>query len=286
MANTRLIKRRIRSAQNIAKITKAMEMVSASKMRRAQQQVQASRPYANKLHNVLSTIASHTDPSLHPLLQQSSGRPCLVILSTDRGLCGGLNTNLFKAALEFTAEHANTAIVAVGRKAQEFAGRAGLNIVASFTQLPEKVSFNDTLPIAELVRNGFLSHEFASVHLLHMEFVNTLTQKPTQTPLLPLARQEFQETTATPESESEYVFEPSPKEILDSLLPYYVEMELYQLMLDAKASEHSARMIAMQNASNNARDVVASLQLEFNKSRQAGITKELLEITTASLTLA
>ncbi len=284
MPNTRLIKRRIRSAQNIAKITKAMEMVSASKMRRAQQQVQASRPYASKLHDVLTTIATHTNPELHPLLQQSSGRPCLVLLSTDRGLCGGLNTNLFKSAMEFMEHNSNVAVVAVGRKAQEFAQRIGWEIVASFLGLPEKVGFNDVLPIAELVREGFLNHEFSSVHVMHMKFVNTLTQSPETTQLLPLAASEFTHGEAL-EAQGEYAFEPTAQDILDSLLPYYVEMEVYQLMLDAKASEHSARMISMQNASNNAKDVVSSLRLEYNKGRQAGITKELLEITTASLTL-
>lgn len=283
MPNTRLIKRRIRSAQNIAKITKAMEMVSASKMRRAQQQVQASRPYASKLHEVLSTIATHTNPELHPLLQQSSGRPCLLLISTDRGLCGGLNTNLFKSAIEFMEHHPDTVVVVVGKKAQEFAQRVGWSIAASFVGLPEKVSFNDVVPVAELIRDGFLKKEFSTVHALHMKFVNTLTQSPATTQLLPLASSDFESETIG--EEGEYAFEPSAKEILDTLLPYYVEMEVYQLVLDAKASEHSARMISMQNASNNAKDVVGSLRLEYNKGRQAGITKELLEITTASLTL-
>jgi F-type H+-transporting ATPase subunit gamma len=284
--NTRLIKRRIRSAQNIAKITKAMEMVSASKMRRAQQQVQASRPYATKLHSVLGRIGRHTDPSLHPLLQKGvSGSPCLVVISTDRGLCGGLNTNLFKAVLERSDAHADLKIVAVGKKAQEFAQRVGLTIVASFVALPEKIHFNDILPIAEIVREGFLSGEFSSVDAVHMEFINTLSQVPHLTSILPLGKETI-ETAPAEEGDGEYVFEPSARDILDALLPYYVEMEFFQLVLDGKASEHSARMISMQNASKNAKEVVGSLQLEYNKGRQTAITNALLEITSASMSLA
>lgn len=286
MPNTRLIKRRIRSAQNIAKITKAMEMVSASKMRRAQQQVQASRPYATKLHSVLGRIGRHTDQSLHPLLQKgTSGSPALVILSTDRGLCGGLNTNLFKAVLEISDVTSNLKVIAVGKKAQEFAQRMNLSIVASFVGLPEKIHFNDILPIAELVREGFLKGEFSSVDALHMEFVNTLSQVPHRTSILPLGKETL-DTAPAQEGDAEYVFEPSARDILDALLPYYVEMEFYQIVLDGRASEHSARMISMQNASKNAKEVVGSLQLEYNKGRQTAITNALLEITSASMSLA
>jgi F-type H+-transporting ATPase subunit gamma len=283
--NTRLIKRRIRSAQNIAKITKAMEMVSASKMRRAQDQVKASRPYADRLSAVLHSIGPKTDPRLHPLLQESlSGVPVLLVISTDRGLCGGLNSNLFKAVLEFKDAHPTLTTIVVGKKAQEFVNRAGLSVHAAFTGLPEKVGFAEALPIAQVVRDGFLNGAFSSVHAVHMEFINTLSQKPLVQAVLPL--RPLSAAADTPAMSSEYVFEPNAQEILDWLLPYYIEMEIYQLLLDAKASEHSARMISMQNASNNAKDVVGSLQLEYNKGRQAGITRELIEITTASLSLA
>lgn len=291
MANSRLIKRRIKSAQNIAKITKAMEMVSASKMRRAQEQAQASQPYANKLHSVLHTIATFTDPSLHPLLQDHpSGRPVLVVVSTDRGLLGPLNANLFRAVSEFVEDRPDFTTIVIGRKAQEFVSRMGWHITASFENLPEKISFGDTLPVAQMIRDGFLGDDFSSVHVLHMEFVNTLTQRPQVTELLPLRQEELVEnekelpasdkTTHVGQIQQDYQFEPSAKEILDWLLPYYVEVEIYQILLDARASEHSARMIAMQNASNNANEVVGSLQLEYNKTRQAAITQELIEITT------
>lgn len=287
MPNTRLIKRRIRSAQNIAKITKAMEMVSASKMRRAQQQVLASRPYSEKLAQSLGTVARFTDLSLHPLLQEHpEGHPLLVVLSTDRGLCGGLNANLFKLVWQFTETHPGTKLVVVGRKAREFATRSGLPLVASFSDLPEHLRFHDVLPLSNLIIPGFLGDEFSSVTLAHMRFISTLSQEPTLTPLLPLDAVESPEIV--PEEKifsKEYIFEPDPQTILNALLPAYLETQLYQHLLDARASEHSARMISMQNASNNAQDVVAGLQLEYNKNRQSAITTELIEMNSATLAL-
>ena len=265
-----------------------MEMVSASKMRRAQEQVKASRPFASRLLTILHTIGSKTDPSLHPLLQEkSSGQPLLILLSTDRGLCGGLNTNLFKAVLDYKTTQPNLVVCTVGRKAQEFASRLGLEIVASFIGLPEKITIQDVLPIAELARDGFLDGRFSQVSAIHMEFINTLTQTAKITevlPLKPLVTQAAEMETVT--ADKEYTFEPNAAEILNWLLPYFIESEMFQLMLDAKASEHSARMIAMQSASDNAKDVVGSLKLEYNKGRQATITRELIETTTASLSIA
>lgn len=281
-ANARLIKRRIKSAQNIAKITKAMEMVSASKMRRAQEAVTRSRPYAEKLASSLTEIATHTDPSIHPLLQTSTtGAPLLILVSTDRGLCGGLNTNLFKATLELIEQKPDTQVLVIGRKGQDFAIRSGLQIIATFVDLPDTLKFQDILPILEIAIPGFLNGTYSEVHIAHMKFISTLSQQVSFSRLLPFS----QEFVAEPEAKSEYVFEPSAVEILNRLLPAYLETMMYQVMLDSRASEHSARMITMQNASNNAKDVVSSLNLEYNKSRQASITQELLEINTALLAL-
>lgn len=290
MANTRLIKNRIKSAKNIAKITKAMEMVSASKMRRAQEQVQASRPYASKLDAILRTIAQYAKSATHPLLEDHpTGQPALLLVSTDRGLCGALNTNLFKAALDFYNRHPDMVLITVGKKAHEFAMRVGIPEKATFLELPERVSFTDTLPMSQLIQEGFLGDDFSSVTVIHMEFISTLSQAVHEAPLLPLQVQlsgTHKEVTEEGETvERDYVFEPNADRMLGELLPYYLETELYQLLLDARASEHSARMISMQNASNNAKDVVDSLQLEYNKGRQASITQELLEITTASLSI-
>lgn len=287
MPNARLIKRRIHSARNIAKITKAMEMVSASKMRKAQDQVVASRPYSEKLADSLSAVAHLTDPKLHPLLQEHpTGHPLLVILSTDRGLCGGLNTNLFKAVQEYAQLHPDFVCLSVGKKARDFASRMEYKLIASFSDLPEQIRFQDTLPLSEVIVPGFLGDEFSRVDFGHMKFISTLTQEATITPLLPL--QAIEKKEIVPEERiflKQYIFEPTPKDILDALLPAYIETELYQMLLDARASEHSARMIAMQNASNNAHDVVGALQLEYNKSRQAAITTELIEMSTATLAL-
>lgn len=288
MANARQIKTRIKSAQNIAKITKAMEMVSASKMRRAQDQVLSSRPYADRLTSTLQTIAAFAPQAQHLLLlPQPLGIPALILIGTDKGLCGPLNTNVFKAALEIREHNPETVLITIGKKAHEFAQCNAWKEVAAFTTIPERVSFSDILPIAQLITEGYTNGDFSSVSALSMKFITTLKQDITNSPLLPINPQGNGDIIAEPGEmiASEYVFEPDAQSLLKDLLPYYLEVELYQLLLDARASEHSARMISMQNASNNARDVVGSLRLEYNKSRQAGITKELLEITTATLAL-
>jgi F-type H+-transporting ATPase subunit gamma len=286
MAASRLIRRRIKSAKNISQITKAMEMVSASKMRRAQQQALTSRPYAEKLSEMLRVASRYTSQSAHPLLQQnSSPKALLVLISSDRGLTGGLNTNLFRAAYDFSMGR-NLSIVSVGKKARDFAVKFGLPLLAEFSNMPEQLSFENALPIAEVAMKSFLTGEFGQVHLMHMRFITTLSQQVETQQLLPLVTADVEQPSELISAKSDYVFEPSTSEILDFLLPYYVEVEIYQTMLDAKASEHSARMVAMKSASDNAKEVVAELQLIYNKSRQAGITRELNEITTAALSVA
>lgn len=289
MANTRQIKRRIGTAANISKITKAMEMVSASKMRRAQQQALAARPYTRAIQRSLKKVAEFTDSSLHPLLQRhTTGKDILVIFSTNRGLCGGLNTNLFKAAIQWMKAHDQYEVIVIGKKAVTFARKMGIPMAAQFTEIPEVANVADILPIANLSVNGYLNGDYRSVWLLHMDFINTLSQKVKLAELLPLTTEmaEIEHGIVTPEIRSEYTFEPNPQQILGELLPYYIESSLYQTLLEAKASEHSARMVAMKNASENAKDLVSELKLVFNKSRQAAITSELLDITTATLTVS
>jgi F-type H+-transporting ATPase subunit gamma len=288
MANTRQIKQRISTAANISKITKAMEMVSASKMRRAQQQALAARPYTRAIQDSLQKVAYFTNPSVHPLLStHAEGKDVVLLFSTDRGLCGGLNTNLFKSATQWTKGHSNIEAIVVGKKAIVFARRMGLTIGAQFTNLPEKLSVNDILPIASLVMEKFLSHEYRSIQIIYMDFINTLSQKVRVTQLLPVSAQETEMPAALAQAESisEYTFEPQARQILNELLPYYIENTLYQTLLEAKASEHSARMVAMKNASDNAKSLGNELKLLFNKSRQAAITNELLDITTATMTV-
>jgi F-type H+-transporting ATPase subunit gamma len=289
----RLIKSRIKSATNISKITKAMEMVSASKMRRSQEQALKSRPYTHKLVDMLHTIAAYTESSLHPLLQQGSpdAPVAFVVISTDRGLAGSLNANLFRAVMKEVDATPNCVFITVGKKAKDFALKTGKTIVGEFSKLPDSLSLAQVMPISSLLTDGFLAGQFSLVKTIHMQFVSTLTQKPEVNQLLPVATSDAKgladQTPALkePELKKEYTFEPSAKEMLGILLPFYAENGFYQIMLEAKASEHSARMVAMKNASDNAKDVVSSLRLEYNKSRQAAITSELLDITTASLTM-
>lgn len=285
MATARQVKQRISTAKNISKITKAMEMVSASKMKRAQDQTLAARPYAQALADSLRTLAQEATPELHPLLSiHSEGSDVLIIVSTNRGLCGSLNQNMFKSALEWYKAHPNGKFILVGKKAVAFAQFLGLDVIAQFTEIPDKVTVGDILPISSLIIEQFIAHNYKSVSIVYMDFINTLSQKVNVQQLLPI-KSLSQEVVLVETEKSEYLFEPSPAEILKELLPYYIENAIYQSFLEGKASEHSARMVAMKNASENAKDLVTELQLLFNKSRQESITKELLEITTATMTL-
>lgn len=287
MSAIHLLKRRISTAKNISKITKAMEMVAASKMKRAQDQAIATRPYSKALTSSLQMLAERTDASLHPLLQQhEEGIPVVVVISTDKGQCGALNTNLFKALATWKRQFSDGVVVAIGKKAVTFCQVYGVPLHAQFTELPNIISTVDLLPISSLVIEGFLDKKFQSVHLIHTNFINTLSQQTHTMQLLPMSRPEAGDiSTETIEIEPTYIFEPTPEAILEELLPYYVENTIYQALLEAKASEHSARMVAMKNASENAGELMDELQLMFNKTRQENITSELLDIATASLTL-
>ncbi len=264
-------------------------MVAASKMKRAQDKATAARPYARALQASLQKVSAHTDQSLHPLLaRHTEGLEIIVIFSTDKGLCGSLNTNLFKSTITWLKAHPKGQAVVIGRKAVTFSRLMGVPLYAQFTDLPEKISAHDLLPISSLIMREFLDHKFKSVDILYMDFINTLTQHVRSMPILPLGQsQEYRDDTmVVPTVTSEYVFEPSPEQILNDLLPYFIENVIYQTFLESRASEQSARMVAMKNASENAAELVRELQLLYNKSRQASITSELLDITTATLTVS
>ncbi len=301
MANTRQVKRRITTAKNISKITKAMEMVAASKMKRAQEQALAARPYALELLKSLRNVTERVDASLHPLLNHhTEGKKAVLVVGTDKGLCGSLNSHLLKQLIAFRQQVGDDAVViAVGKRAVLFTRIIGLPIAAQFTDLPEKISMRDILPISSYVMEQFLNHSFSQVDVIYMDFVNTLKQVPQREQLLPVSREvvsdvavekwtdgELHTNEVLVKNTIEYQFEPSAKAILNTLLPFYIENSIYHTFLEAKASEHSARMVAMKNASENAHDLMAELLLIFNKGRQQAITSELLDITTASLTLA
>jgi len=287
MPSARQVKQRISTAQNIAKITKAMEMVSASKMKRAQQAALSARPYSRALEDSLRLVAAQNAEYNHPLLSKhAEGRDVLIIIATDRGLCGSLNQNLFKITSQWLTAHKQGQIVVVGKKALAFAKYMGLDVLATFVSMPDHLTAGDLVALSTLIVDRFTRKELKSVDLLFADFINTLSQQPKTITLLPIGHLPTgPETLSTLEKPSEFLFEPNPRDILDELLPYYLENTIFQTFLEAKASEHSARMVAMKNASENAKDLVKELRLLYNKSRQESITNELLDITTATLSL-
>jgi F-type H+-transporting ATPase subunit gamma len=286
MASLRDIRRRIKSIKNTAQITKAMQMVAASKMRKAQQAALNGRPYALLLNRVLVSLRNRLEEKVHPLLEKREVKNELVVLlSTDKGLCGALNTNLFREATNFDPK--TTKFISVGRKGTQFLARTKRNMIADFP-LKEHPTFLETKAISKFFIEKFLSGEVDKVTVLFPRFVNTLTQKPTAMTLLPITSLEEAGLHVTgeppiPEPEGDIIFEPSPEKILENIVPYYVHFELFQMLLGTRASEHSARMVAMKSATDNAKEIVKDLTLEYNKARQANITKELLEISTAQL---
>ena len=289
MANTQDIRRRIKSIRNTAQITKAMQMVAASKMRKAQQHALAGRPYARLMNRVLVSLQQRTDPKMHPLLQvREVKKELVIILSTDKGLAGALNTNLFREAANFDAE--KTVYVVVGRKARQFLSRTRREILADF-ELKDAPSFPETKVIAQFATEQFLADKVDRVSVLYTHFVNTINQKPTVRTLLPISNFEVAQAetpgtdaaTGGSEPVGGYLFEPSAEGVLDVMLPYYLQYQVFQMILDARASEHSARMVAMKNATDNAKQFIKDLTLEYNKMRQASITTELLEISTAQM---
>ncbi|HEY3664177.1 MAG TPA: ATP synthase F1 subunit gamma [Chthoniobacterales bacterium] len=288
MANTQDIRRRIKSIRNTAQITKAMQMVAASKMRKAQQHALAGRPYSELMNRVLVSLKSRTDPLLHPLLQiRPTNKELVLIISTDKGLAGALNTNIMREAAAF--DTAKTVYVTAGRKARQFVARTKRELLADF-ELKDSPTILETKALSKFCVEKFLSGDVDKVTVLYTHFVNTINQKPVAQTLLPIDRFAFSAKSIGDQSEGaqadpmlEYTFEPSPHAVLDFMLPYYVQYQVFQMVLDARASEHSARMVAMKNATDNANQFIKDLTLEYNKMRQASITTELLEIATAQM---
>ena len=282
MANTQDIRRRIKSIRNTSQITKALQMVAASKMRKAQMAALAGRPYSSLMNRVLVSLQQRTDHKLHPLLQVREVKKELVlVLSTDKGLAGALNTNLFREAVKFEAE--KTVYVSSGAKGRQFIVRTKRELIADFP-LKDAPAFTETKDIAKFCLEKFLNGEVDKVSVLFTHFINTINQKPVVRTLLPISPfdlPEAKEGTADPMLG--YLFEPTPEAVLDIMLPYYLHFQVYQMVLDARASEHSSRMVAMKNATDNAKQFIKDLTLEYNKMRQASITTELLEISTAQM---
>jgi F-type H+-transporting ATPase subunit gamma len=289
MANTQDIRRRIKSIRNTAQITKAMQMVAASKMRKAQQQALSGRPYAELMNKVLVSLQRRTDPRLHPLLEiRPLKRELVLIISTDKGLAGALNTNLFREVANF--DSAKTAFVVTGKKARQFVARTKRELLADF-ELKDAPSFVETKPISKFCTEKFLNREVDKVSVLHTHFTNTISQRPVVQTLLPISsfdlpqKDEETDTIQGADPMIGYIFEPNAETVLDVMLPYYIQYQVFQMILDARASEHSARMVAMKSATDNANEFIKDLTLEYNKMRQASITTELLEIATAQMAL-
>lgn len=277
MSSAREIRRRIRSIKNTSQITKAMEMVSAVKMRRAQAMVLGTRPYAEKLQQLIAALAQVITPEsvVHPLLARRPATNVGIILITpDRGLAGALNANVLRLVTNFILEQQQAVqVVTVGRRGREWLTRHGRTILAEFSSLGDRPSLLDTAPIARIAADAFTSGRVDEVHLVFTRFQSTTVQRPYRVRLLPI------EPSGEVEEEIlEYIWEPNPEAVLAQILPRYVEVLVYQAVLEALASEHSARMVAMHNATENAKDIVQELTLSYNKARQAGITTEMLDI--------
>src|SRR5207237_2580816 len=281
MANTQDIRRRIKSIRNTAQITKAMQMVAASKMRRAQQHALAGRPYAALINRGLVSLQKRTDPTLHPLLQiREIKKELVLIISTDKGLAGALNTNLFREVANF--DQSKTAFVVTGKKARQFVARTKRELLADF-ELKDSPSFVETKAISKFVTEKFLNREVDKVSVLYTHFINTINQRAVVETLLPISNFDLAKgdsaegATEDVDPKLGYVFEPSAEVVLDIMLPYYIQYQVFQMILDARASEHSARMVAMKNATDNANQFIKDLTLKYNNITQARHTTKQLE---------
>ena len=277
MPNIRQIRRRIRSVQSTAKITNAMSMVAASRMRRAQQRGLQGRPYAQQIRGVMSHLMAlpQSGESLHPLLQQRPvQRIAYLHITPDRGLCGALNSNMNRAAHQFIVEQtAPVEVIAAGRRGRDFMARTGKELRAVFLDLGYNPSLLDTLPISRVIMDDYISGRVDQVYIGYSDFINTMFQRPLIQQLIPL-----EPAPLEPLYNVEYIYEPAPEAVLSALLPRYVEMLVYHAVLESIASEQSARMVSMRNASENAKAMIENLTLTYNKARQEMITKELLDI--------
>ena len=277
MATLKEIRKRVSSVQNIQQITKAMKMVSAARLRRAQEAALAARPYAEKLEAVLQNLAAQGEELAHPFLaERTENNTTLIVMTSDRGLCGGFNSSLIREAEAFIRQRAEqkVSLILVGRRAYDYFKRRDVTIAEEHINLYGRLSADLAHDIGRRVGEQFLSGETDSFYVLYAKFRSALVQVPTLDKILPIA--------STPQTEDQgaldYLYEPAPQTLLASLLERYIDMLIYRAMLESVASEHGARMTAMDNATNNAVDMIDRLTLDMNRARQAGITRELLEI--------
>ena len=283
MPTIRQLKRRITSVKNTAKITNALQLVAASKMRRAQDRALQSHPYAEKMRFVLAGLAtagSGDEAALHPLLTRRPAQNIAVLhITPDRGLCGGLNSNLNRSAGTFVAnQHEPVSVVAVGKKGRDFFVRAHTHLIAEFTDLGDYPTQAETLGIARIIMDDYLKGTIDRVYVSYSEFVSTANQRPAIRQLLPIEPPQMDSAAEAEGFRQDFIFEPSPAVVLERLLPRYIEMQIYEAVLQNSASFLSAQMVAMKNATDNAQDITRELTLTYNKLRQEQITRELLDI--------
>ncbi len=284
MAGAKEIRGKIKSVQNTAKITKAMEMVAASKMRRAQDRMYASRPYATKIRSVLAHLAQSHSEYKHPYLQERDEikRVGYIIISTDRGLCGGLNTNMFKAVvgemMQWDEKGVEVDVCAIGKKAVGFFSRFKCKMIAELSNIGDKPMLEDLIGSVKVMLDAYDNGEIDRLYLVNNEFVNTMTQTPTIQQIIPVSG----EPDAELEHHWDYIYEPDSKPVIDALMLRFIESQVYQGVVENIASEMSARMIAMKAATDNAGELIKELQTIYNKARQAAITQEISEIVSGA----
>ena len=297
---TRELKRRIKGIASTKKVTKAMELVAASKMRRAVQAAVATRDYSLRAWELLTNLAEVTDANLHPLLtRRTVKRGLLIVFTSDRGLAGGLNTQVIRQALEAAKGFgpAPYDVITVGQKGQDALVRSGLSLVATFKNPARQPTLADILPIARIAIDGYIKGQYDRVLIVATDYLSPISQKPNQRAVLPISRQDLRASIEAIGSRAngqkqptefeltEYLFEPTADEVMEAMLVRLVEVQLYQAMLEATASEHASRMVAMRNATDAATDLINELTLDFNKARQAGITQDLAEISASRAAL-
>lgn len=283
MASLRDIKRRISSVQNTQQITRAMRMVAAAKLRRAQDAITSARPYAEKIEEVLGAVASRSEEAVHPLLRtRSPKRVELVVMTSDRGLAGAFNSNITRMAQRFLWENEDVyekiQLSTIGRKGRDFFRARNIETRKDYPGVFEQLTFEQAQGIAKELTASFLDDELDAVFLLYNRFVSAMTQEPTLTRLLPIAPPDGNEVGAA----VDYVYEPNAAGVLDSLLPRHLEMQVWRALLESVASEHAARMVAMENATKNSGELIARYTLQYNRARQAYITTELMEIVSGA----
>ncbi|HEY4227744.1 MAG TPA: ATP synthase F1 subunit gamma [Candidatus Limnocylindrales bacterium] len=280
MASPRDIRRRINAAKNIKQITRAMQFVAASKLRRAQESTLSARPYSEKIDEVLADVAAVLGGEDHPLLAAPTGSKRLIVLiTTDRGLAGPLNTNTIRFVAREIMEHTgDMAVVSVGRKGRDAMRRSRVPIEAHFAGFGDRPTFADVLPLARLITDDFLSGAYGRIDLVYSRFISTLAQRPVMDQVLPI--QASSDTAGIPGRQ--FIFEPSPAAVLEQLLPRYVATRIFHAVLEGRASEESSRMVAMKNATENAGELIDDLTLAYNKVRQSNITREMIEIASGA----